>query len=200
MKTKLLLLLLLVFLLSFAGSCKYLMKSDVNKLVLVYKTDRNAAHITKELLGKQSIMTVAESTTTANGQAARIVIYSIYISNYDSDVKALQREMPKADNQIKVEIEVVGAEGSTASTPLKPGTYNASQFSDGINKFSKALDIRANVYENGVVTNQGISTVNPRKGFVKINSVDAEKVKGEIDMSDDFRSVKGEFSAKIVKE
>lgn len=200
MKTKLAVSLLLLSSVLFAGACKSWMKSDNNKLVLTYKTARDTAPITKELLGKQSIMTVSESTTTANGQAARIVIYSIYLSNYDSDARTLQSEMPKADNQIKVEIQVVGAEGSTASTPLKEGTYNASQFSDGINKFNKTLDIRANLYGNGVVQNQGISPVNPRKGFVKIISVDDEKVKGEIDMSDDFRSVKGEFSAKIVKE
>lgn len=200
MKTKISLTFLLLLSVLFAGACKGLMKGDNNKLVLIYKTARDAAPITKELVGKQSVMTVSELTTTANGQAARIVMYSIYLSNYDSDVKTLEREMPKADNQIKVEIQVVGAEGSTASTPLKEGTYNASQFSDGINKFNKTLEIRANLYENGVVQNQGISTVNPRKGFVKINSVDDEKVTGEIDMSDDFRSVKGEFSAKIVKE
>lgn len=200
MKTKLSLSFLLLLFVIFGGACKYLSKGDNTKLVVTYKPDRNAAPITKELVGKQSIMTTTELTTTANGQAARIVMYSIYISNYDVDAKTLQREMPTADNQIKVEIQVVGPEGSTANTPLKPGTYNASQFSDGINKFNKALDIRVRLFENGKTQEQGISTVNPRKGFVKINSVDNDKVTGELDMSDDFRSVKGEFSAKIVKE
>lgn len=200
MKTKLAVSLLLLSSVLFAGACKSWMKGGANKLVLTYKTDKNAAPITKELLAKQSVMIVSELTTTANGQAARIVKYSIYLANYDSDAKALERDMPKADNQLRVEIQVVGADGSTATTPLKTGTYNASQFSDGINKFNKALDIRVNIFENGKVQDQGISTVNPRKGFVKINSVDDDTVTGEIDMSDDFRSVKGEFSAKIVKQ
>lgn len=200
METKSRPLILLLLLAIFVGGCKGLFGGGNNKLVLTYKTAKDAAPVSKDLVGKQSIMTATELTTTANGEAARIVMYSIYLSNYDTDVKTLQREMPKADGQIKVEIQVVGAQGATASTPLKSGTYDAFQFSDGINKYNKALDIRANLYENGVVQSQGISTVNPRKGFVKINSVDNEKVKGEIEMSDDFRSVKGEFSAKIVKE
>ena len=199
MKTKLLLLLFLLLAVVLAGACKGLLKGGNNKLVVTYKPERNSAPVTKELLGKQSIMTVSELTTTSNGQAARIVMYSIYVSNYDADPKALQREMPKADGQIRVEIQVVGAEGSTATTALKPGTYNASQFSDGVNKYSKALDIRVNLFDGGKMLDQSVSIVNPRKGFVKINSVDDENVTGEVDMSDDFRSVKGEFSAKIVK-
>lgn len=199
MKTKLTLSFLILLSIVFAGSCKSLGKGDKNKLVLTYKLDRSAAPTTKELLGKQSIMTAAELTTTANGQAARIVMYSIYLANYDADANTLPREMPKAENQIKVEIQLVGPEGSTASSPLKPGTYAASQFSDGVNKFNKTLDVRVNLFENGKTMDQGVSSVNPRKGFVKINSVDDEKVTGEIDMSDDFRSVKGEFNAKIVK-
>jgi len=199
MKRNVLFALLLILSVVFAGACKSWMTGGKNKLALTYKIDRNAAPTTKELEGKQSFMTGAELTTTANGQAARIVMYSIYLTNYDGDVNDLQREMPKTDGQIRVEIQVVGAEGSTATTPLKPGTYNASQFSDGINKFGKALDVRVNLFENGKMMDQGISTVNPRRGFVKISSVDDETVAGEIDMSDDFRSVKGEFNAKIVK-
>ena len=199
MKNRLVFSLLLLSTVVFVDACKGWMKSGDTKLMLTYKTDRNAAPITKELVAKKSVMTVTELTTTANGQAARIVRYSFYLANYDADAQALEREMPKADTQIKVEVQVVGAEGSNVSTPLKPGTYEASQFADGINKFGKTLDVRVNLFENGKVMDQGISTVNPRKGFVKINSVDDEKVTGEIDMSDDFRSVKGEFSAVIIK-
>jgi hypothetical protein len=199
MKLRYALLIIVLSTAALVAGCKYFLTGGDNKLTLTYKTDKNAAPTTKELSAKQSIMTVTELTTTANGQAARIVRYSVYMSNYDADAKTLEREMPKVDNQIRVEIQVVGPEGSTASTVLKPGTYNASQFSDGINKFNKALDIRVNVFENGKALDQSISTVNPRKGFVKINSVDNETVSGEVDMSDDFRSVKGKFNAKIVK-
>lgn len=200
MKTKFHLALMVFSALALSIACTSWMKGGGNRLVITYKTDKNAAPITRELLGKQSVMTTSELTTTANGQAARIVMYSIYVANYDSDVKALETQMPSSDDQIKVEIQVVAAEGSTASTPLKTATYTASQFSDGINKFNKALDIRVKLFEKGKVLDQGISTVSPRKGFVKINSVVDDSVKGELDMSDDFRSVKGEFNAKIVKQ
>jgi hypothetical protein len=199
MKSRYALLIIFLATVLLAAGCKYFEKGGDNHLILTYKTDKNAAPITKELSAKQSVMTVTELTTTANGQAARIVRYSVYMSNYDADVKTLEREMPNADGQIRVEIQVIGPEGSTASTALKPGTYNAAQFSDGINKFNKALDIRVNVFENGKALDQSISTVNPRKGFVKINSIDDKSVSGEVDMSDDFRSVKGQFNAKIVK-
>jgi hypothetical protein len=199
MKNRLALLFLLLLPVTFVFACKGMFGGGETKLVLTYKMDKNAAPITKELAGKQSIMTVNELTTTAEGQAARIVRYSFYLANYDSNPTVLEREMPSAENQIRVEIEVVGPEGSNVNTPLKTGTYAASQFTDGVNKFNKALDVRVNLFDGGKVLDQGISTVNPRKGFVKINSVDEETVTGEVEMSDDFRSVKGSFSAKIVK-
>ena len=199
MKARLCLSLLLLLSLVQAGACKGWLKGGDRKLVLTYKTDENATPMTKELVAKQSVMIVSEFTTTANGQAARIVEYRIYLANYDLDARALEREMPRADGQMGVEIQIAGAEGSTSHTPFKTGTYNASQFSDGINKFNKALDIRVNFFENGRLQDLSISIASPRKGFVKINSVDSDTVSGEVDMSDDFRAIKGEFSAVVVK-
>ena len=199
MKSKLALFSLLLLAVPFMGGCKGWLRGGNNKLVVTYKPDRNASPITKELEVKQSDMAVSELTTTANGQAARIVMYSIVLTNYEVDAKEFHKELPSKDNQIKVEIEVVGADGSSKTTPLKPGTYNASQPSDGVNRFNKAMTIRVLIYENGQVMEQSLSTVNPRKGHVTINSVDDDTVTGEIDMSDDFRSVKGEFRAEIIK-
>ncbi len=197
MKIRFASLLLVLTTMLFTFGCSWF-KGAGNKLVLTYKTAKDSPPITKEVSVKQSFMTSSEITTAANGQAARIVLYSIQLANYDASAATLEREMPNTNDQIKVEIQVVGPGGTSASTALKIGTFPAAQVADGIDQFNKVLNIKVSLFENGKVQDQGISVVNPRKGFVKINSVTDKLVSGEIDMSDDFRSVKGQFTATII--
>jgi hypothetical protein len=170
------------------------------KLTATFPTYVNGAwkDVTQELVVTQGSVQVLE-ITPKTGSSLKVVDYKIVSSNYETD--PLKFEFPKKEGDIKVTINVVGDKDATLTTPLKAGTYEASQLSDGENLFGKTWHILIQYFEGGKIQSAEIGADYPkgtRKGFVKINSVSADKLTGEIDLAmSEKGSVKGTFFAKL---
>lgn len=137
--------------------------------------------------------------TPKTGSPLKVVDYKIVATNYEDD--PLKYEFPKKEGDIKLIIQVLGDQGATLPTPLKTGTYQASQLSDGENVYGKTWHLLVQYFEGGKVQSASINADYPkgtRKGFVKINSVTVDKLTGEIDLAmSEKGSVKGTFFAKL---
>jgi hypothetical protein len=131
-----------------------------------------------------------------------IPTYEIHLANFEIDSAKLSDAFPKKDGDVRVTIQILGDKDATDKTPVKEGTYNASQVADGENVYGKAWHVLIRYFEEGKVKETSLTANYPkgaRKGQVKINSVKDGKLSGEIDMSDDQISVKGVFNAVLPK-
>jgi|GEM_PF-3368402 len=170
------------------------------KLTATFPDYQNGAwiEVTQELNVTQGSLQVLE-IAPKTGSALKVVDYKIVASNYETD--PLKYEFPKKEGDIKVTIQVLGDKDATLTTPLKTGTYEASQLSDGENLYGKTWHILVQYFAGGKIQSASINADYPkgtRQGFVKINSVTADMLKGEIDLKmSEKGSVKGTFFAKL---
>ena len=188
-----------VFLTGCGGVGAVTTSSSNGKLTGISK-DRSGAEKIKELEIRKGIMTVTESTHSAKGNVAKVVHYDFVLNNFEFDEKDNKSKDPKEDGQISGSFTLYGAKDATKETPIKEGTYSVAQHTDGVDVNDKVGKAEVEFFENGKNESFSVSTVSPRKGQVVIKSVSGDTVSGEIDMTDDFRTIKGNFTAKIVKK
>ncbi len=132
----------------------------------------------------------------------QIPTYEINLANFEIDGAKISDAFPKKDGDVRVTIQILGDKDSTEKSPVKEGTYNASQVADGENVYGKAWHVIIRYFEEGKIKDTTLSANYPqgaRKGQVKINSVKDGKLSGEIDLSDDKVSVKGIFNEVLPK-
>jgi len=158
--------------------------------------------VSKEMVVKQGAVKPLDITPTVKGVDTKLVDYEFYVTNYEFTPSDLTGRYPKKDGDLLVMIQILGEKGATKESPIKAGTYNTATPADGAEVASKAWHVVIKYFEEGKMKTATLAADTPqgaRKGFVKINSVADGVVKGEIDISDDFGSVKGAFSAKATK-
>ena len=124
----------------------------------------------------------------------------LYLMNFmpKADVKNLENKtVPGAQGNVRVSMSLVGKEGTeagglgAAKGALGVGTYGAK-----VEKFQKAEGISITVVADGKPKEISFDR-DKTEGSVKITSVDADTVAGEIDLRDGKNAISGSFKTKL---
>ena len=167
------------------------------------KSGGNDLHVKSPAAGDKALAVkssytfpVTKTFTDINQKITTAASYNVYAANYDLDAGNFGMTLDKpmtADDQVRVTFSLVGEEGTNDKSPLKTGTYSAKA-----DKYMKVETV-------GIVTRKGSadsknwldrSTLN---GEVKLTSVSDDSISGDIDVTAGESSVKGSFTAKVLK-
>ena len=151
----------------------------------------------KDLAVKSSYtFAVTKTFTDINQKITTAASYNVYAASYDLDAGNFAMTLQKpltADDQVRVEFSLVGEEGTNEKSALKTGTYSAKA-----DKYMKVETV-------GIVTRKGSADSknwldrSTLTGEVKLTAVSDDSISGDIDVTAGESSVKGSFTAKILK-
>jgi hypothetical protein len=157
--------------------------------------------------GKDSTLNVAsgvvnpsEMISTAPGKPnLKTSAHTIYIANYELDASSpgWMNKPLTAPDQMRVELQLTGEDGSGKDSPFKVGTYAAQA-----DKINGVRFVRIRTFTDGKPTDASFDSLMGYKdkkaaGEVKITSVTADAVSGEMDLTEGDKSIKGNFTAKL---
>ena len=162
----------------------------------------NSLHVKSPVSGEKDLavksaytFAVTKSFTDINQKITTAVVYNVFTANYDLDSAnfgmTLEKPMASEEN-MRVVFSLVGEEG-TKDGPLKAGTYSAKA-----DKYMKVENV-------GIVTRKGSADTktwfdrSSLSGQVTLTSVTDDSVSGDIDVTAGDSTIKGSFTAKILK-
>jgi hypothetical protein len=167
------------------------------------KSGGNTLHVKSPQTGDQELaiksaftFPVTKSFTDINNKITTAVTYNVYAANYELDSANFGMGLNKpltADDQVRVMLNLVGDEGTKEDAPLKAGTYSAKA-----EKYMKVETVGTVTRKGGTETKNWLDR-SSLTGEVKITSVSGDTASGEIDVTAGDSSIKGSFSAKILK-
>lgn len=139
--------------------------------------------------------------TDKEGKVTTASSFYIIAANYDMDTASVasMRKPVTAADQVRMALQLIGAEGTNDKAELKPGIYKA----DTKEKFMKVDSLIVSTFADGKETNTSFETMSSTSkisGQVEIKSVTADAISGTIDVTDGDKSVKGSFTAKVTKK
>jgi hypothetical protein len=153
--------------------------------------------ISRELAVKQGMVAPLAIASRMGGAEVNGTTYEFYIGSHEFEPVMSPARQPNKDGDIGVKFEIICEKGQ----PVKAGTYPVAGPKDGANIVGKTRSVYIDDFVNGKPKSLGLTADYPRgerKGQVKIDSVEGDMISGEIDMADDFGSVKGKFTAQLV--
>ena len=163
----------------------------------------NAVHIKSTGTGEKDLVIksgyafpVTKTFTDVNGKITTASAYNVYLANYELDAKNFAMTLDKpltADDQIRVLFNLIGDEGTNDKSPPKAGTYSAKA-----EKYMKAESTGIVSRKNGADVKSWLDR-SMLIGQVKVSSASADELTGEADLSAGDMSIKGSFTAKILK-
>ena len=139
---------------------------------------------------------VTKTFTDINNKITTASAYNVYVANYDLDANNFAMTMDKpltSDDQVRVVFSLIGDEGTNDKSPPKAGTYSAKA-----DKFMK-------VESAGLVARKGGADIKSwldrsmLSGEVKVSSASADEISGDVDLTSGDTSIKGSFTAKVLK-
>jgi hypothetical protein len=139
---------------------------------------------------------VTKTFTDISGKMSTASAYNVYAANYDLDATNFTMTLDKpltSDDQIRVIFSLIGDEGTNDKSPLKAGTYSAKA-----DKFMK-VETAGIVSRKGGADSKVWLDRSTLTGSVKVTSASADEISGDIDVSTGDTSIKGSFTAKILK-
>ncbi len=139
---------------------------------------------------------VTKTFTDTSNKITTASAYRTYAANYDLDATNFSMTMDKpltSDDQVRVEFSLVGDQGTDEKAPPKAGTYSAKA-----DKFMKVETVGI-VSRKGGADNKVWLDRGSLAGEVKITSASADEISGDIDVNAGDTSIKGSFTAKILK-
>jgi len=167
------------------------------------KTGGNDFHVKSPASGEKDLAVksaytyaVTKTFTDITGKMTTAATYNVQAADYDLDGSNFAMTLDKpmtSDDQMRVLFSLVGEEGTKEASPLKAGTYSAKA-----DKYMKVETV-------GIVTRKGGTEVknwfdrSTLNGQVKITSVSDDSASGDIDVTAGDSTVKGSFTAKILK-
>ena len=139
---------------------------------------------------------VTKTFTDTSNKITTASAYRTYAASYDLDAANFSMTLDKpviSDDQVRVEFSLIGDQGTDEKAPPKAGTYLAKA-----DKFMKVETVgivsRKGGADNKVWLDRGTLT-----GEVKVTSASADEISGDIDVRSGDTSIKGSFTAKILK-
>jgi hypothetical protein len=139
---------------------------------------------------------VNKTFTDTSNKITTASAYNVYAASYDLDAANFAMTLNKpltSDDQIRVEFSLIGDQGTNDKSPLKAGTYSAKA-----DKFMKVETVGI-VSRKGGADNKVWLDRSTLTGEVKVTSASADEISGDIDVSTGDTSIKGSFTAKILK-
>jgi hypothetical protein len=161
------------------------------------KLDIKVGSTSSTLTVKSGAVYYGNVISTAPGKPnIQTFAHTIYIANYEMDTSdpGWSRK-PLSGDQMRVDIQLTGEEGTKDDSPFKVATYSPKA-----DKFNKVRSITIITFANGKETRTDVDTgFNGEKvsGDVKITSITADTVSGEVNLSEGDKSIKGGFTAKL---
>lgn len=166
-------------------------------------TSSNVVHIKSSATGEKDLaiksgyaFPITKSFTDINGKMTNASAYNVYLANYDLDSRNFAMSMDKplnGDDQVRVVFNLIGEEGSNDKSAAKAGTYAAKS-----DKFMKAENVGVVARKNGADIKSWLDRTT-LTGEVKLSSVANDEIRGDVDLSSGEMSIKGAFSAKVLK-
>lgn len=136
--------------------------------------------------------------TDISGKMTTATSFYAIMANYDMDATSMatMKKPLTAPDQVKVQLQLTGEEGTNQDSEFKAGTYKAEPGG----KFMKIDMLTVTTFADGKEVNtnfDAMSSVSKMTGQVVVKSVTADSISGDIDVTEGDKSVKGTFSAKI---
>jgi hypothetical protein len=163
----------------------------------------NSLHLKSPATGEKDMpvksgyaFAVTKTFTDTSNKITMASAYNVYAANYDLDGGNFAMTLNKpltADDQMRVEFSLIGEQGTNEKSPLKAGTYSAKA-----DKFMKVETVGI-VSRKGGADNKVWLDRSTLTGEVKVTSASADEISGDIDVSAGDTSIKGSFTAKILK-
>ena len=163
----------------------------------------NSIHVKSATTGNKDLpvkssyaFAVTKTFTDINNKITTASAYNVYAANYDLDANNFAMTMDKpltSDDQVRVVFSLIGDEGTNEKSPPKAGTYSAKA-----DKFMK-------VESAGLVARKGGADIKSwldrsmLSGEVKVTSASADEISGDVDLTSGDTSIKGSFTAKVLK-
>lgn len=152
--------------------------------------------------GKDSTLNVKSGGASYSGMnysipgqpATKASIHTIHIANYELDRASPAKALTTPD-QMRVDIRITGEDGTWDNSPFKVGTYSPKA-----DKFNLVSNVTIVTFADGkqIETRFDNSSGNKKvDGEVKITSVTADTVSGEVNLTEGDKSVKGTFTANL---
>ena len=150
---------------------------------------------------KSGVVNPSEMVFTAPGKPnVKTFLHKIYIANFEMDTSgvAWMNNPLTAPEQMRVQIELTGEEGTDKNSPFKVGTYTAQA-----DKTSGVRTVIIRTFADGKQIDTKFDSLmsigggKKAEGEVKITNITADIVSGEVDLTEGDKSIKGSFTAKL---
>jgi hypothetical protein len=163
----------------------------------------NSLHVKSTATGEKDVpikssyaYAVTKSFTDTSNKITTASAYRVDAANYDLDAANFAMTLDKpltSDDQVRVEFSLIGDQGTDDKAPVKAGTYSAKA-----DKFMKVETVGI-VSRKGGADNKVWIDRSTLTGEVKVTSASADEISGDLDLSAGDTSIKGSFTAKILK-
>ena len=163
----------------------------------------NGLHVKSPATGEKDVpvksaysFTVTKTFTDTSNKITTASAYNVDAANYDLDATNFAMTMEKpltSDDQVRVMFSLIGEQGTDDKALPKAGTYSAKA-----DKFMKVETVGI-VSRKGGTDNKVWLDRSTLTGEVKVTSATADEISGDIDVSAGDTSIKGSFTAKILK-
>ena len=163
----------------------------------------NSIHVKSTATGEKDLavksgyaFAVTKTFTDINNKITTSSAYNVYVANYDLDAGNFAMTMDKplaSDDQVRVMFSLIGDEGTNDKSPLKAGTYSAKA-----DKHMKVESVGI-VSRKGGADNKAWLDRSTLSGEVKVTSASADEISGDIDVTAGDTTIKGSFTAKVLK-
>jgi hypothetical protein len=158
---------------------------------------KSAATGEKDVAVKSSYaFAVTKTFTDTSNKITMASAYNVDAANYDLDATNFAMTLDKpltSDDQVRVMFTLVGDQGTDGKSAPKAGTYSAKA-----DKFMKVETVGI-VSRKGGADNKVWLERGTVSGEVKVTSVSGDTMSGDIDLTSGETSIKGSFTAKILK-
>lgn len=159
--------------------------------------------------GKDSTLNPKTSAVYYSGMAfsapgkpdVKTSLHKIYIANFEMETTGpvWMNKPLTAPDQMRIELDLTGEDGTNEKSPFKVGTYSAQ--ADKVNGVRTA---RISTFADGQQVETKFSSLmesdKKAAGEVKITSVTADAVSGEVNLTEGDKSIKGTFTATLPKK
>ena len=139
---------------------------------------------------------VTKTFTDTSNNISTASAHNVYAANYDLDAANFAMTLDKpltSDDQIRVMFSLIGDQGANDKSAPKAGAYSAKA-----DKFMKVESVGI-VSRKGGADNKVWLDRSTLTGEVKVTAASADEISGELDLTSGDTSIKGSFTAKILK-
>lgn len=136
--------------------------------------------------------------TDIDQNITKATAFDVYLANYEMDPTSpmTMRKPLTAADQVRLSMQLIGAEGTDQNAEFKAGTYKA----DPAGKYMKLDSLSVSTFADGKEVTTRFETMltgSKITGQVEVKSVTADAISGTIDVTDGDKTIKGDFVAKI---